>query len=267
MASKYQVFGLQGPPGKDGRDGSDGAPGKDGVPGKSAYELAVANGYDGTEPEWLASLKGADGAPGRNGADGRTPVYGTDYATPDQIKEIAAQAAEVLEPEVNKLKDDLADLFPAGASVGQLFRVAAISEDGKYTMEPVDIPSGGGAVDDVTVNGVSIVQAGVADIPKADTFNKYGLVNVIQYGGLSFSNGRLMTDRLNSNIAFGLSRAGLYAEKTLSFNSSDEVLRAGMCDGIGANWSDTNRLAALLRMGCTVDDNGFVRWTAQEVAE
>ena len=35
--------------------------GTDGNSGKSAYELAVDNGYVGTEEEWLASLKGTDG--------------------------------------------------------------------------------------------------------------------------------------------------------------------------------------------------------------
>ena len=29
--------------------------------GKSAYEIAVNNGFEGTEAQWLASLKGADG--------------------------------------------------------------------------------------------------------------------------------------------------------------------------------------------------------------
>lgn len=29
--------------------------------GYSAYEVAVRNGFEGTEAEWLASLKGADG--------------------------------------------------------------------------------------------------------------------------------------------------------------------------------------------------------------
>lgn len=48
---------------------------------------------------------------------------------------------------LNQLKDDLANLAPAGAAVGQLFRVAAISEEGKYNMEPVDMPSGGGEND------------------------------------------------------------------------------------------------------------------------
>ena len=43
---------------------------------------------------------------------------------------------------VSQLKEDLSALAPAGAAVGQLFRVAAISEDGKYTMGPVDMPSG-----------------------------------------------------------------------------------------------------------------------------
>ena len=32
-----------------------------GDPGKSAYDIAVEHGYEGTEEEWLASLHGADG--------------------------------------------------------------------------------------------------------------------------------------------------------------------------------------------------------------
>jgi|GEM_PF-7056896 len=35
--------------------------GDQGVPGKSAYEVATAGGYSGTEAEWLASLNGSDG--------------------------------------------------------------------------------------------------------------------------------------------------------------------------------------------------------------
>lgn len=47
--------------------------------GKSAYQLAVENGYTGTLEEWLASL---------NGADGYTPVKGTDYWTAEDKAEI-----------------------------------------------------------------------------------------------------------------------------------------------------------------------------------
>jgi hypothetical protein len=57
--------------------------GQPGADGKSAYEIAVAHGYTGTEAEWLASLKGADGAngtPGKAGADGKTPYFHIAYA-------------------------------------------------------------------------------------------------------------------------------------------------------------------------------------------
>lgn len=47
--------------------------------GLSAYEVAQKNGFDGTEKEWLASLKGATGAAGADGKDGengKTPYIG-----------------------------------------------------------------------------------------------------------------------------------------------------------------------------------------------
>lgn len=43
---------------KNGTNGLDGTNGQD---GKSAYEIAVDNGFVGTETEWLESLKGQDG--------------------------------------------------------------------------------------------------------------------------------------------------------------------------------------------------------------
>lgn len=41
-----------------------------GADGLSAYEVALANGFVGTEVAWLASLVGADGANGTNGTNG-----------------------------------------------------------------------------------------------------------------------------------------------------------------------------------------------------
>ncbi|MCP9209656.1 hypothetical protein [Streptomyces cucumeris] len=52
------MAGEAGAPGSSGQDGTDGAPGEDGA---SAYEIAVAHGYIGTEEEWLASLAGSGG--------------------------------------------------------------------------------------------------------------------------------------------------------------------------------------------------------------
>ena len=56
--------------------------------GKSAYEIAVDNGFVGTETEWLESLKGEPGKDGAPGADGYTPVKGTDYWTAEDKAEI-----------------------------------------------------------------------------------------------------------------------------------------------------------------------------------
>lgn len=42
-------------------NGELGGSGGSGTAGKSAYEIAVDNGFVGTETEWLESLKGADG--------------------------------------------------------------------------------------------------------------------------------------------------------------------------------------------------------------
>ncbi len=53
-----------------GFGGRQGPPGKDGADGKSAYQLAVESGFEGTEAEWLASLHGETGATGATGAPG-----------------------------------------------------------------------------------------------------------------------------------------------------------------------------------------------------
>lgn len=44
--------------------------GGSGGSGASAYDVAVENGFVGTEAEWLASLKGSDGKDGEKGAKG-----------------------------------------------------------------------------------------------------------------------------------------------------------------------------------------------------
>ncbi|MCM1226028.1 MAG: hypothetical protein NC320_01210 [Clostridium sp.] len=56
----------------------NGADGKDGIDGKSAYEIAVENGFYGTETEWLESLKGSDGLPGKDGENGTNGINGQD---------------------------------------------------------------------------------------------------------------------------------------------------------------------------------------------
>lgn len=85
-----------------------GTPGKDGA---SAYEIAVANGFEGSEVEWLESLKGeqgpkgekgdtgVQGLPGENGkdgSDGYTPKRGTDYWTETDKAEIKSYVDDAI---------------------------------------------------------------------------------------------------------------------------------------------------------------------------
>ena len=55
------IQGERGPVGPQGPQGEQGPSGQDGAPGKSAYEIAVEDGFTGNIQEWLESLKGADG--------------------------------------------------------------------------------------------------------------------------------------------------------------------------------------------------------------
>lgn len=69
--------GIQGIAGRDGKDGLNGVNGTNGTNGLSAYQVAVANGYTGTEQQWLTSLKGATGSTGANGFNGWSPIIKT----------------------------------------------------------------------------------------------------------------------------------------------------------------------------------------------
>ena len=78
----------------DGTGGGPGTPGKDGVDGKSAYELAVEEGFIGTEPEWLESLQGADGADGADGANGTDGEDGAGLAEGGLANQILVKSTD-----------------------------------------------------------------------------------------------------------------------------------------------------------------------------
>ena len=67
--------GPQGPAGETGPAGPQGEAGED---GKSAYEIAVDNGFIGTEAEWLESLVGPQGPQGETGPAGADGTDGQD---------------------------------------------------------------------------------------------------------------------------------------------------------------------------------------------
>lgn len=145
--------GAQGIPGKDGKDGKTPIKGVDyytdeeiasikdeiaqkvqvgakGEDGKSAYQLAVEAGYEGSETEWLASLKGKDGKDGTNGingtngkdgkdgtngVDGKTPVKGVDYFTTAEIQQIEEAAAAKVDTSGYAKTADLSTVATSGS--------------------------------------------------------------------------------------------------------------------------------------------------------
>lgn len=107
--------GADGQPGKNGEQGSPGVDGRDGLDGtngKSAFEIAVENGFVGSETEWLESLKGKDGADGRDGAvgpQGEQGPPGKDGVTPDMSEYSTKADYEDLQRKLQSLQDSAMD--------------------------------------------------------------------------------------------------------------------------------------------------------------
>lgn len=119
----------------------------------------------------------------------------------------------------------------------------------------------GGTDLDVQINGKSIVENGVANIPKMAN-NKLGISFVSGVKGIMVSGS---SGEINCNYSDSYTnRLNATYEKPISDKRFDRFLKEAMCDGKGEKWTDVERLACLLRMGCTVDDNGFVKWEVSE---
>ena len=101
LEDKVQSGYFKGEKGDTGEPGQDGINGQDGEDGKSAYEIWLDEGNQGTERDFLGSLKGVDGINGTNGQDGHTPIKGTDYWTNADKAEIVQNTIQDLQPTLN----------------------------------------------------------------------------------------------------------------------------------------------------------------------
>lgn len=106
--------------------------------------------------------------------------------------------------------------------------------------------------------------------PSSDVYNE--IVEMINNGRLKGDKGSPGADGSDANVTAENIQAALgYVPVTpsdlaakqdvLTDADKQSITKIGMTTG--AAWTDAERLAALLRLGCTVDDNGVVRWTAQ----
>ena len=117
-----------------------GANGKD---GRSAYEIAIENGFVGTAAEWLESLKGKDGIDGKDGKDGADGLPGKDGISPDltnypDTDAVKALIQAVVQPllqqvHVHKNLDVLDDLTADELSL--LRALQAFEDDTTYNIQ------------------------------------------------------------------------------------------------------------------------------------
>lgn len=118
--------------------------------------------------------------------------------------------------------------------------------DASVTAENIEAALGYAPVKDVQVAGTSVLTDGVANVPIADI----DILGVIKAGnatesGLWFMNGvPRISFATDDEIS---SRNG--QRKAIVCNNLDKAVKAAMCDGKGAAWTDAEQKAARDRMG------------------
>ena len=132
--------------------------------GYSAYEVAVQEGFVGTKAEWLASLQGATGPQGEQGIQGQTGPQGPKGDTGETGPQGQTGPTGPQGPKGDK--GDTGDDY------------VLTEQDKQEIAGLVDTP-----VDDVQINGTSVVADGVANVPIADV-NNVGVVGINNNGGV-----------------------------------------------------------------------------------
>ena len=117
-----------------------------GDPGASAYEIALANGFEGTEEEWLLSLEGEPGKPGDKGERGAAGIYVGDqeptdadtlvWVDPDEELNVVITEEQVLEL-IEANKTDLTDYYTK-AETEALVNAKEVDLSDYYTKAEVD---------------------------------------------------------------------------------------------------------------------------------
>ena len=133
---------------------------------------------------------------------------------------------------------------PPAPEVGKILKIKSVNEDGTFTCEWAD----GGSNLDVRINGESIVQDGVAEIP-ISSHDTLGLVYTDN------SAGGYTTGLMNQQGRLKVNTAGIddvnkrRLRKEIDCSNFDYAVKAAMCDGKGAAWTAEEQAAARGRMG------------------
>lgn len=178
----------------------------------------------------------------------------------------AEEAAEKAETVAKDLQDKLDSGYFTGpqgpkGETGPKGPQGEPGTDAEVTAENIQAALGYAPVKDVQVAGSSVLVDGMAKVPIASA-TEPGVIKVAS----AWQSGMYIEKDGLCYISYATqpeidSRAA--QRKTIVCYNLDYAIKAAMCDGKGAAWTDAERLAALLRLGCTVDDSGVVHWTSQ----
>lgn len=209
--------------------------GDKGENGESAYQLAVRLGtFTGTEEEYNEQF---------------FEIVRKTNAAEKSIKEAENKIQENIK-NIGSLSKDLKtkiNIPLENPEIGKVLKVKSINEDGTFVCEWADSASNL----DVQINGKSIVQNGTAEIPLCTKTKEAGLISIDTYS----SNGGLH----RANNATGLIRIASATNNQIDERRNqfcpivpetiDYTVKAAMCDGKGAAWTNSEQAAARERMG------------------
>lgn len=183
-----------------------------GVSAKGKVPVKGVDYFDGKD-----GRDGRDGTDGRDGVDGLPGRNGTDGHTP----------------------------VMTGSKEGKTSTVYA---DGVPLISVKD-GEGGGGISDVTLNGASIVNDGVANIPLSNVQTIGAVFSTNSpASGTEIINGRVY---VNSHTEANIDNRnnGTYSHQPLCLNRLDYAVKAALTDGKGADYSDAEKAAARERIG------------------
>lgn len=176
-----------------------------GIPGKSAYQIAVENGFEGTILQWLQSLQGKTAY-----------EYAVEGGFEGTEEEFAARMAEC----AGASEDSDGVIAVSGATVGQTIKITAVDAKGVPTQwEPVDFPTEKEwkLITDTTIEEADAAATLFADQDDEGSAFSYTEV-VILWQGIQ------VTDGTSSGNAW------------ISINGTQATYNSGKCGAISVNY-------------------------------